>query len=190
MPARYFTDSSAIRWEVFEVRRHSSRADAVSAGLESGWLTFISGTAKRRLPAYPESWWSLSDGELESLLASARVPSAVARSAAADSPPPAGARATAPRVAPAIGPAALATSVVADAPVVMGGAGAQRGVSLADDEIRTLARHSRAAGLTAVQAMLRLKRVLEDNAIDRAAPGHKSARRLFVETFYFDAPAP
>lgn len=170
--ARQFTDSSAVIWEVFEVRRASERAASVSPGLEAGWLTFVAGLHKRRLASYPESWWSLTDPELERLCLDARPSTPLVRAAPAEAPAPriASRRAA---VAPAP-PAAPARSVAEPVP------------SSIDEEISSLARECRAAGLAAVAAMLRLKRLLVERDIASGTAEHKAARRLFVETFYFD----
>lgn len=164
VPARQFTDSSSVTWEVFEVRRNVERATSVSPGLEAGWLTFVAGSRKRRLAGYPEAWWSLTDPELELLCMDARPSTPLVRPASADSAAPPTAR--------------LWTSgaPLADVP---------RLPSPIDDEIRSLARECRAAGLAAVAGMLRLKRLIGDRGIVPGTAEHKAARRLFVQTFYF-----
>ncbi|MDB4879692.1 MAG: hypothetical protein JWL60_1138 [Gemmatimonadetes bacterium] len=164
MTARQFTDSSSVTWEVFEVRRSAGRSGSVSPGLESGWLTFTAGLQTRRLAGYPEGWWSLSDPELELLCMDARPSTPLIRSRPADAVP-------------------LASAPPADTPF----ADAAEVADLSDDEIMALARQCRAAGLTAVAAMLKLKRLLVERGITAATAAHKAARRLFVETFYFDA---
>lgn len=174
MAARQFIDSSAVTWEVFEVRRTSERPASVSPGLEAGWLTFVAGSRKRRLASYPESWWSLPDSELERLCLDARPSTPLVRAAPTDSP--------APRIARRQAPDALA-----EAPGAVAGPRAAVPPLSApvDDEIRSLARECRTAGLAAVAAMLRLKRLLGDRDIASGTAEHKAARRMFVETFYF-----
>ena len=73
MAARTFEDSVGTVWEVFEVRRTSQKAQAVSAGLEQGWLAFVSGQAKRRLAPFPPEWQTADPAELERLCGTARV---------------------------------------------------------------------------------------------------------------------
>jgi len=186
--ARQFTDSSAVIWEVFEVRRPAERAASVSPGLEAGWLTFVAGPRKRRLASYPEGWWSLSDPELERLCLDARPSTPLMRAAPADSPAPRVARRT-PIVEPSVEPSAAPDTVLSVVPAPLPAAGAHETlpdeISSMEDEIRSLARECRAAGLAAIAAMFRLKRLLGDRAIVAGTAGHKAARRLFVETFYF-----
>lgn len=158
------------------MRRPAERAPSVSPGLEAGWLTFVAGPRKRRLASYPEGWWSLTDPELERLCLDARPSTPLVRAAPAES--------SAPRIVrrqPSVRPAAEAVTV----PVAPPSTVPQHPSSALDDEIRSLARECRAAGLAAVAAMLRLKRLLGERGIGAATAGHKAARRLFVDTFYF-----
>ena len=156
MAVRQFVDASGVTWEVFEVRRHTERRDTVSPGLENGWLTFVAGAEKRRLPTYPEAWWSLADAELLTLSLSAR-------------PAPA-------RKSPL--PLAGDTAVRVASP-------SAEPRTLDEERIRAHARTARAAGTPAVQAMIQLKRLLGHHGIDSTSPEFKRVRRLFVETFYF-----
>src|SRR6185436_13637056 len=64
VPARQFEDSTGTMWEVFEVHRSSEAPRGVSAGLEKGWLAFVSAHGKRRLAPFPESWESATEREL------------------------------------------------------------------------------------------------------------------------------
>lgn len=157
------------------MRRPAERAASVSPGLEAGWLTFVAGSRKRRLASYPESWWSLPDPELERLCVDARPSTPLARVASPES--------AAPRIAPRPAPA-----IRAEGPLAAAAIPRVTGSPLApplNDEIRSLARECRAAGLAAVAAMLRLKRLLGDRDIEPGTAEHKAARRTFVETFYF-----
>jgi len=178
--ARQFTDSSAVIWEVFEVLRPAERAASVSPGLEAGWLTFVAGPRKRRLASYPEGWWSLTDTELERLCLDARPSTPLVRTAPADSAVPRIARRK-PSVVPSVEPSPTPDA----APDAVPRGAVPDEILPMEDEIRSLARECRAAGLAAIAAMFRLKRLLGDRAIVAGTAGHKAARRLFVETFYF-----
>ncbi|MFI5257345.1 MAG: hypothetical protein ACHQRK_08805, partial [Gemmatimonadales bacterium] len=72
MPARTFTDSGGLTWEVFQVHRASQKAGGVSPGLENGWLAFVCGEKKRRLAPFPADWETTPNERLEELCGSAR----------------------------------------------------------------------------------------------------------------------
>ncbi len=67
MTRRTFVDSSGRTWEVHEVKRTASAAQAVRPGLESGWLSFASGNTKRRLGKFPPTWETMPDAALSDL---------------------------------------------------------------------------------------------------------------------------
>jgi hypothetical protein len=170
--ARTFEDSAGTVWEVFEVHRASEAPRGVSAGLEGGWLAFVSPSGKRRLAPYPPAWESVSVRELERLCESARR--------ANPTQLPIGApRARMPRV---VEPETAAPD---DTP------------SLVRDAVRTFAHEARAARLPAIEAMVRLKAMLaerflgEDAAVDTRADASdlRRVRRWFVEAYYFERPA-
>ena len=63
MPIREFIDSNGIRWVVW------STIPAFGSGLgdlETGWLTFDSKIARRRLTPIPDGWTDASISRLES----------------------------------------------------------------------------------------------------------------------------
>jgi hypothetical protein len=168
MAARTFTDSAGLTWDVFEVRRASQKAGAVSAGLENGWLAFACGEQKRRLAPFPPSWETSSDAELEALCEAAlRAP--VPRFPL-DRPPR-------PRIR---------RSTLEDEG---GHAPAEGGApTTVEDAVRAFAHDARARGLPAVPAMMELKTLLlqrypepESQARDRHL-----VRRWFVEAYYFE----
>jgi hypothetical protein len=167
--ARTFEDSAGTVWEVFEVHRASEAPRGVSAGLEGGWLAFVSSTGKRRLAPYPPLWESVSAKELELLCDAARR--------ARPTQLPIGRPRLMP--SPTAEPAALdandTTSVVRDA-------------------VRVFAREARADRLPAIEAMVRLKALLathflgEDSAPESRAEASdlRKVRRWFVEAYYFE----
>jgi hypothetical protein len=78
MPAREFTDSKGIVWQVWDVtpdRIHPvTRAEEFLNDLQDGWLTFESPTEKRRLGApYPTDWTTFTIPQLEDLCLQAPV---------------------------------------------------------------------------------------------------------------------
>jgi hypothetical protein len=103
MAYRDFTDSTGTEWFVFDVtprsddrRSYDRRRDQAETGkvaeaedrridnrrvtvgqrpprLTQGWLCFEREGERRRFQPIPENWTSLSDSELEKLLAAARV---------------------------------------------------------------------------------------------------------------------
>jgi hypothetical protein len=165
MPARTFTDSAGLTWDVFEVRRATQNPGAVSRGLEHGWLAFACGERKRRLAPFPSGWETATDAELEVLCESAR------RAPAPRFPlrrPPR------PRIRPAL------TDHEPAQPA------AQRdGV---ESTVRSFAHSARVRGLPAVAAMLELKTLLQQRFPEPGSEAHdrQLVRRWFVETYYFD----
>jgi hypothetical protein len=168
--ARTFEDSTGTLWEVFEVHRASEAPRGVSAGMELGWLAFISATGKRRLAPYPPAWESAPEKELERLCESAR-------------------RAN-PTKLPIGGPRILAPRAVESAQVI------DEAKSPVRHAVRAFAQEARAARLPAIEAMVRLKSMLaerfsgEGSAPETRAEAAdlRSVRRWFVEAFYFERP--
>jgi hypothetical protein len=185
VPARTFADSAGTLWEVFEVQRLSQKAQAVSVGLELGWLAFVSGTEKRRLAPVPPGWHAASDAELERLCGLARVARAtgiVAESAPAEHDAGAAPRTRVPRIRPprAAGtppPGSqlpIATSATSATPV--------------EDTVREFAHQARSRGLAAIEAMVQLKGLLAHVYPDPGSPARdiRAVRRWFVEAYYFE----
>ncbi|CAN5745315.1 hypothetical protein BH11GEM1_BH11GEM1_30430 [soil metagenome] len=187
MAVRTFEDSSGVIWEVFEVHRTSEAPRGVSAGLEKGWLSFVSDTGKRRLAPFPTVWREATDMELEQLCAQARLArpprfneqptSAIAGRSFAK--PYAGTR-----VAPSV------PSIEGPPPDAVEGEAVVRAI------VRAFARDARLNKLPAIEAMVRLKGLLhEQHGGSDAAPALRAVatdvarvRRWFVEAFYFDRP--
>jgi hypothetical protein len=174
-------------WEVFEVHRTSHKAEAVSAGLERGWLAFVSESQKRRLAPFPSEWLTVDRDELERLCNKARAARPVdARSApraAGDAPH---AWSAVPRIRPARTSREMASA--AELPIVAT-------VSAADPverTVRTFAQQARSQRLPAVEAMVQLKGLLARvyTSANSAAHDRRAVRRWFVESFYFDPAAP
>ncbi len=177
MAARTFQDAAGTEWEVFEVRRASNAPRGVSAGLEKGWLAFVSRNGKRRLAQYPTSWQQASETDLQRMCEAARA-SQPARF------PSRGGR-DHPNAGPGPSMARLATAMT----------------EASDDDpenpvratVGTFAREARAAKMPAVAALLRLKALLlerfpqqDDETSRREAPNMRQVRRWFVEAFYFE----
>lgn len=165
MAARTFIDSAGLTWSVFEVRRASQKAGAVSPGLENGWLAFASGDSRRRLAPFPSSWESSTDAELEMLCATARRVDP--------------ARFPADRVLrPRIRPSRLDTepTKTVEPPANVEAA------------VRAFAHQARARGLPAVSAMLELKSMLQQRYPEPQSAAHdrQRIRRWFVEAYYFE----
>ena len=184
MPARTFQDSAGVVWEVFEVHRTSQKAGAVSAGLERGWLAFVSGESKRRLAPFPGDWESAESGELERLCGLARAARATgltrrksSGAESSDSP-----RSPVPRIRPSQhskrplpdGEAVIGASALGSEPV--------------ERTVREFAHEARARRLPAVGAMVQLKSLLARvyPGADSAARDVRSVRRWFVEAYYFE----
>ncbi len=73
---REFTDSTGREWRAWEVvpgrirTRSKEDSERYLGEYSHGWLAFeaLDGSARRRLPAYPDDWRSLSDEGLEALM--------------------------------------------------------------------------------------------------------------------------
>ncbi|MEO5816869.1 MAG: hypothetical protein ABIT20_16475 [Gemmatimonadaceae bacterium] len=168
MAARTFEDSTGTVWEVFEVHRASEAARGVSAGLEGGWLAFVSESGKRRLAPYPTAWESVPATELERLCETARRANPTRLSTEPRSRP---VRARSPDV-----------DAQDDAP------------NLVREAVRVFAHEARAARVPAIEAMVRLKTMLagrflgEHSALETRADAAdlRRVRRWFVEAYYFE----
>ena len=210
MTARVFEDSTGARWEVFEVRRSSQKALAVSAGLELGWLAFASGTRKRRLAPIPDNWQTVDDVELERLCGLARVvkhkaeddqgaqpavamqPDSVAGAAApagagssrdaSNSPP----RMRVPRIRQ---PREHTVTSSGSALAILSTATSDAPV---EATVREYARQARALDLPAIEAMVQLKGLLARVYTDAGSDARdlRAVRRWFVEAFYFERGVP
>jgi hypothetical protein len=168
MAARTFEDSAGELWEVFEVHRSSTKALAVSAGHESGWLAFVSGERKRRLAPYPADWETIPIPELEQLCASARavpVPRSLDR-------------------APRVPRPARRDDVRTARSQVSSGASGGGDVEAA---VREFAHETRLLGVPVIDAMVKLKAMLLDRFPGPGSPARdlRSVRRWFVESYYF-----
>jgi hypothetical protein len=168
MAARTFTDSAGLTWDVFEVRRASQKAGAVSPGLEDGWLAFASGEHKRRLAPFPADWVTTTDAELEVLCESAR-------------------RAPVPRFPLDRPPRPRIRRSVLDAEADDAAAASAEPASV-ERTVRTFAHGARSRGLPAVAAMLELKTLLLERhpEPDSEARNRQLVRRWFVEAYYFE----
>jgi len=186
MAARTFIDSGGTEWEVFEVRRTSQKAEAVSPGLEQGWLAFVSVTGKRRLAPFPQDWQSADLKELERLCGIARVSRAGSLSGSGASTPALEPRTRVPRVRPAH------EDHVDVAPGELPVEAAVRGEDSVEWTVREFARQARAKGLPAIEAMVRLKTLLTRVFTDPSSTACdlRAVRRWFVEAYYFDREEP
>ena len=185
VPSRTFEDSTGVMWEVFEVHRSSQKAGAVSAGLEQGWLAFVSGDSKRRLAPFPNGWDTADSVELERLCGLARA----ARGTGPAQPRRGGVRAApdvAPPSAPRIRPSRQAREVVVDGDVVIGESATSE--NPVERTVREFAREARARGLPAIGAMVRLKSLLGRVYPESTSPARdvRAVRRWFVESYYFE----
>jgi len=182
--SRSFEDSSGVIWEVFEVHRTSEAPRGVSAGLEKGWLSFVSDTGKRRLAPFPTVWREATDLELERLCAQARV-AKPARFNAQPTSAVAGRSFAEPYVGRLAAPAE---------PVLGGPPPDAVEEEVVRAVVRAFAHDARLNKLPAIEAMVRLKALLhERHGGPEAAPGVRAVatdvarvRRWFVEAFYFD----
>jgi hypothetical protein len=186
VPVRTFADSAGTVWEVFEVQRLSQKAQAVSIGLEHGWLAFVSGTQKRRLAPIPARWQESDDAELERLCGLARVARATGIIADA-APVPGGEDSAAPRTrVPRIRPAraARATPPSGQPPIATSATSADP----VEDTVRTFAHEARGRRLPAIEAMVQLKALLARVYPDPGSPARnlRAVRRWFVEAYYFE----
>ena len=187
VPARSFQDSTGAVWEVFEVRRTSQKALAVSVGLEHGWLSFVNGTNKRRLAPFPREWEAATPAELERLCAAARVvhqfdeavavPSQREVEAANASVTP---RTKVPRIRPPRASQAIAAELPIDATAT--------GADSVESTVRTFAHQARASRLPAIEAMVRLKALLARIYPEPSSSARdlRAVRRWFVDAFYFE----
>jgi hypothetical protein len=191
VPARTFQDSAGAQWEVFEVQRSSHNAQAVSAGLERGWLSFVSSREKRRLAPIPPEWRALDDAELERLCGTARVarpaaavlesvlePARADRAATNDAP-----RTRVPRIRPT---RPIQATDAGELPVVNTATSADS----VEDTVREFAHQARTHQLPAIEAMVRLKALLARVYPDPGSPARdlRAVRRWFVEAYYFERP--
>jgi hypothetical protein len=190
--ARTFADSAGTIWEVLEVHRSSSKPGAVSTGLEQGWLSFTSATAKRRLAPIPAMWETVPEPELERLCSTARVvpptthvfePTSRDRRRKEGEPvarPDTGERRRASDIRET--PPRAETPAVASAP-------AESNESEVEATVRRFAHEARARGQPAIDAMVQLKALLQEQFGDEEPNTRdiKSVRRWFVETYYFEA---
>ncbi|HEX4685060.1 MAG TPA: hypothetical protein VH277_20245 [Gemmatimonadaceae bacterium] len=63
MASRVFQDSAGTTWTVWET--YPTRPTTVPAAWRGGWLTFQSGTDRRRLAPIPKGWNESADPRLE-----------------------------------------------------------------------------------------------------------------------------
>ena len=184
MAARTFQDSAGVVWEVFEVHRASEAPRGVSAGLEKGWLAFISIAGKRRLAPFPAEWESAPPTELERLCEAARRTTPARYPIGAPAP-----------MKSSSGSAPSAVLLPRETP---GDAEAdEMRPSLVRDTVRAFAHDARSKKLPAIEAMVRLKGLLAERyAGEDLAPATKAdatdmrrVRRWFVQAFYFERPA-
>jgi hypothetical protein len=187
--ARTFKDSTGNVWEVFEVRRSSQTAQAVSPGLERGWLAFVCGPTKRRLAPFPDGWQTADVAELERLCRRAR-------GARASSDPGDGAprsetegiarapRSGVPRIR---SPRGLDLTAAGELPI----AATATSADPVESTVRTFALQARSRRLPAIEAMVQLKGLLARVYTDAtsAARDLRSVRRWFVDSYYFDRDA-
>lgn len=188
VPARTFEDSAGAVWEVFEVRRTSQKALAVSTGYEHGWLAFVNGERKRRLAPFPREWETAPSAELERLCGLARVVRRID-----DAPQP-------PRESPAVAPAPprpraprIRTSrssrpvSVAELPI----SDTATSADAVESTVRIFAHQARSRGLPAIEAMVRLKALLGRVYTEPSSTAHdlRAVRRWFVEAYYFEREA-
>ena len=214
--ARVFEDSTGTRWEVFEVRRSSQKALAVSAGLELGWLAFGCGTERRRLAPIPDDWQTVDDVALARLCARAQVvrgkaeheqdvPRAIVSdtdvgadvgadgAASPDSAgdeasvtPEASARRRVPRIR---SPRELSTRAAGGTLAILTTASSDDAVQWT---VREYARQAREVNLPAIEAMVQLKGLLARVYTDAHSEARdlRAVRRWFVEAFYFERGVP
>jgi hypothetical protein len=192
MAARSFEDSTGVTWEVFEVHRTSDKPGAVSAGLEKGWLAFVSEGAKRRLAPIPPDWFAVSERELEVLCASARqamrpdtdsrgLRPQIRRRKAAEAQGPA------PQSEPAINGVKRTSAEGQGAASAAALFESALGAATVEELVRAFARKARSAELPAIEAMVRLKGLLVSRfPEENDAHDTRRVRRWFVESYYFE----
>lgn len=73
---RSFEDERGVRWDAFAVYPTAEVAERarLPEPFRSGWLSFDSGTEKRRLSPIPEGWQGMSEERLRALCTSAGGP--------------------------------------------------------------------------------------------------------------------
>ena len=182
--SRSFEDSTGVIWEVFEVHRTSETLRGVSAGLEKGWLSFVSDIGKRRLAPFPTVWREATDQELERLCSQARVAKAPRFNAQPTS---------------AVAGRSFAEPYVVRQPAPAEPVNPPPEADANEEEVvraivRAFAHDARLNKLPAIEAMVRLKGLLhERHGGPEAAPEMRAVatdvarvRRWFVEAFYFD----
>ena len=189
-----FVDSDGTNWEVFQVRRTSTKEGAVSAGREGGWLAFTSGVERRRFAPVPSDWDTLPPATLETMCRAARpvmprraqswselqlVPGqrpGARRSAEAapslDRIAEPGTSPTSPRSSPS---SASFTSSSSALPAELADIATAHG------------RAARKGGETAVTALLRLRAVLATLGVPPASETFRHARRAFLDAYYFES---
>jgi hypothetical protein len=188
VPSRTFEDSGGTVWEVFEVHRSSHNAQAVSPGLEQGWLAFVSGSRKRRLAPFPTEWQTADTRQLEQLCQQARAAHATGFATTPGSGPRAVDAGTAdsrpriPRIRRRKEDAEDASSVTLPIGV------AATSADPVEQTVRRFAHEARANRLPAIEAMVQLKALLARvyPSADSEARNLRSVRRWFVEAYYFD----
>lgn len=95
MPSREFIDSPGRHWHVWSTVPSRTGRAAVSPRHESGWLSFESGAALRRLAPIPADWEAAPPEQLELLCLGVRAvrrrsaPSTLAAGPAVNAAPPA-----------------------------------------------------------------------------------------------------
>jgi hypothetical protein len=189
--ARTFEDSSGVAWEVFEVHRTSHKAEAVSPGLERGWLAFVSGAGKRRLAPFPAEWEQADSAELERLCGLARAArvtgSGIGAGIGAGAPraPDDGESAPKPRV-PRIRRTRPLQAVpdVDTSPITL----PATSEDAVEQTVRSFAHQARARRRPAIEAMVELKGLLARVYPDPGSEARdvRAVRRWFVEAYYFE----
>ena len=184
--ARSFQDSTGSVWEVFEVQRSSQKGQAVSAGLEQGWLAFACGAHRRRLAPFPKEWRSADDAELARLCGLARKARDAAIGVNAPSYAAGGQPGSEPRSrAPGI---RRAPGTTENAPRTLPIVDAATSADSVETTVRTFAHQARSNGLPAIEAMVRLKALLTRVYDEETTSGWdlRAVRRWFVESYYFE----
>lgn len=201
MAARSFEDSAGANWEVFEVHRASRNPGAVSAGLEQGWLAFVNGAERRRLAPFPADWEKAGVPELERLCSRARIaaaprlerrrPPSVRPSGADSSHAPGGDGPSLDSEAHQADVDAIAASYAQPSDEEVGASDDSPELAAVEAAVRGYAHEARAAGIAAIEAMLRLKvKLLEQFPGEQhVARNARLVRRWFVDTFYFERDA-
>ena len=183
MSIAVFTDAAGREWQVYQVRRTSNQAGAVSPGRELGWLAFASGVERRRLAPFPPDWSSFDAQALETLCQSADPIGPERRAVALD-------RRRGPRIMAGLSPETAAPEELLERQVTDELDVADPPVTLPADieqEIRDRAAAARAHGQTVIAAMMELRPMLSVYGIEVRTPSFRAARRVFLEAFYFKA---